>query len=162
MIEEEEVDVPVVTTIDTDSAMDTDKEPVEAGDAKFDGTENSAGTENGGASEQKPIEMDVEPPKVCWKRYWRFVCVVWFNCSCYRPFVQKDVAKKKKSKRKDIAVNESVVGGVPQADLQTAIEKEYEMALQDRIMEETKDKKNAVESYVYDMRNKVEDFLLSN
>lgn len=130
MIEEEEVDVPVVTTIDTDSAMDTDKEPVEAGDAKFDGTENSAGTENGGASEQKPIEMDVEPPK-------------------------KDVAKKKKSKRKDIAVNESVVGGVPQADLQTAIEKEYEMALQDRIMEETKDKKNAVESYVYDMRNKL-------
>jgi heat shock protein 4 len=29
------------------------------------------------------------------------------------------------------------------------------MALQDRVMEETKDKKNAVESYVYDMRNKV-------
>jgi hypothetical protein len=29
------------------------------------------------------------------------------------------------------------------------------MALQDRVMEETKDKKNAVEAYVYDMRNKV-------
>lgn len=36
-----------------------------------------------------------------------------------------------------------------------AIEKEYEMALQDRVMEETKDKKNAVESYVYAMRDKV-------
>ena len=29
------------------------------------------------------------------------------------------------------------------------------MALQDRVMEETKEKKNAVEAYVYDMRNKV-------
>ena len=29
------------------------------------------------------------------------------------------------------------------------------MALQDRVMEETKDKKNVVEAYVYDMRNKV-------
>ena len=41
------------------------------------------------------------------------------------------------------------------ADLQKAVEKEYEMALQDRVMEETKEKKNAVEAYVYDMRNKV-------
>ncbi|XP_075665255.1 heat shock 70 kDa protein 15-like [Castanea sativa] len=31
------------------------------------------------------------------------------------------------------------------------------MALQDRIMEETKDRKNAVEAYVYDMRNKLSD-----
>ncbi|XP_041990561.1 heat shock 70 kDa protein 15-like [Salvia splendens] len=35
--------------------------------------------------------------------------------------------------------------------------KEFEMALQDRVMEETKDKKNAVEAYVYDMRNKLHD-----
>lgn len=40
-------------------------------------------------------------------------------------------------------------------DLQKAVEKECEMALQDHVMEETKDKKNAVEAYVYDMRNKV-------
>ncbi|KAL2538351.1 heat shock 70 kDa protein 15-like [Forsythia ovata] len=40
------------------------------------------------------------------------------------------------------------------ADVQKAVEKEFEMALQDRVMEETKDKKNAVEAYVYDMRNK--------
>jgi hypothetical protein len=44
---------------------------------------------------------------------------------------------------------------LPAAELQKAVEKEYEMALQDRIMEETKEKKNAVEAYVYDMRNKV-------
>lgn len=131
MIEEEETDVPVTTSKDSDSAiMETDKGPVadglgDAGDAK-----PSAGPENGASTEQKATEMDVDPPK-------------------------KDAAKKKKSKRKDIPINEQVVGGVTQGDLQKAIEKEYEMALQDRIMEETKDKKNAVESYVYDMRNKL-------
>lgn len=45
-------------------------------------------------------------------------------------------------------------------DVQKAVEKEFEMALQDRVMEETKDKKNAVEAYVYDMRNKVFYFTL--
>ncbi|KAM4082659.1 hypothetical protein ACJW30_11G192400 [Castanea mollissima] len=43
------------------------------------------------------------------------------------------------------------------ADLQKAVEKEFEMALQDRVTEETKDRKNAVEAYVYDMRNKLSD-----
>ena len=70
-------------------------------------------------------------------------------------FLQKETPKKKKIIRTDVAVNEAVVGGLPQADLEKCIEKEYEMALQDRVMEETKDKKNAVEAYVYDMRNKV-------
>lgn len=46
-------------------------------------------------------------------------------------------------------------GGLPAAEVQKAVEKEFEMALQDRVMEETKDKKNAVEAYVYEMRNKV-------
>ena len=64
--------------------------------------------------------------------------------------------KKKKAKRADVPVHEVVLGGLPQAELQKAVEKEYEMALQDRVMEETKDKKNAVEAYVYDMRNKVQ------
>ena len=36
------------------------------------------------------------------------------------------------------------------------------MALQDRVMEETKDRKNAVEAYVYDMRNKVRIAVLKN
>jgi len=50
-----------------------------------------------------------------------------------------------------------VYGGLAATDLQKAVEKEFEMALQDRVMEETKDKKNAVEAYVYDMRNKLHD-----
>ena len=48
-----------------------------------------------------------------------------------------------------------VYGALGAAELNKAVEKEYEMALQDRVMEETKEKKNAVEAYVYDMRNKV-------
>ncbi len=69
--------------------------------------------------------------------------------------LQVEVVKKKKTKRTDVPVNEVVAGGLPHAELQKAVEKEYEMALQDRVMEETKEKKNAVEAYVYDMRNKV-------
>jgi heat shock protein 4 len=50
---------------------------------------------------------------------------------------------------------ELVYGAMGPDELQKAVEKEFEMALQDRVMEETKEKKNAVEAYVYDMRNKV-------
>ncbi|KAI3902655.1 hypothetical protein MKW92_030236 [Papaver armeniacum] len=42
-------------------------------------------------------------------------------------------------------------------DTSKATEKEFEIALQIRVMEETKDKKNDVEAYVYDMRNKLND-----
>lgn len=66
---------------------------------------------------------------------------------------QANVAKK--VKKTLVPVSEHVYGGMVPTDLQKAMEKELEMALQDRVMEETKDKKNAVEAYVYDMRNKV-------
>uniref|UniRef100_A0A7N0TRT0 Uncharacterized protein n=1 Tax=Kalanchoe fedtschenkoi TaxID=63787 RepID=A0A7N0TRT0_KALFE len=66
-------------------------------------------------------------------------------------------APKKKVKKTNIPIVELVYGGLPSGDLQKAVEKEFEMALQDRVMEETKDKKNAVEAYVYDMRNKLYD-----
>lgn len=58
-------------------------------------------------------------------------------------------------KKTNVPVAELVYGAMLSGDVQKAIEKEFEMALQDRVMEETKDKKNAVEAYVYDMRNKV-------
>ncbi|KAJ4789187.1 hypothetical protein LUZ62_040433 [Rhynchospora pubera] len=56
-----------------------------------------------------------------------------------------------------IPVSELVHGGMTSGNLQKAIEQELEMALQDRIIEETKEKKNAVEAYIYDMRNKLSD-----
>ncbi|CAM8949909.1 unnamed protein product [Rhodiola kirilowii] len=69
----------------------------------------------------------------------------------------KAQAPKKKIKKTNVPIVELVYGGLPSGDLQKAVEKEFEMALQDRVMEETKDKKNAVEAYVYDMRNKLYD-----
>eukprot|EP00271_Cylindrocystis_brebissonii_P009668 TRINITY_DN2471_c0_g1_i1.p1 TRINITY_DN2471_c0_g1~~TRINITY_DN2471_c0_g1_i1.p1 ORF type:complete len:840 (+),score=205.94 TRINITY_DN2471_c0_g1_i1:111-2630(+) len=69
------------------------------------------------------------------------------------------VEKKKKMKRTEIPIQSMIGGGLSAADLQQAVEKEYELALQDRVMEETKDKKNSVEAYVYDMRNKLYDKL---
>ncbi|KAL6996498.1 hypothetical protein U1Q18_006630 [Sarracenia purpurea var. burkii] len=64
---------------------------------------------------------------------------------------------KKKVKKFNVPVSEFVYGGMAPVDVQKAVEKEFEMALQDRVMEETKDKKNTVEAYVYDMRNKLND-----
>lgn len=64
-------------------------------------------------------------------------------------------ATKKKVKKTNVPVVELVYGGMLPVDVQKDVEKEFEMALQDRVMEETKEKKNAVEAYVYDMRNKV-------
>lgn len=55
----------------------------------------------------------------------------------------------------NVPVSELVYGALEAVELEKAVEREYEMALQDRVMEETKEKKNAVEAYVYDMRNKV-------
>lgn len=66
------------------------------------------------------------------------------------------VPSKKKIKKISIPVSEKVYDAMSAANLEKAKEEEYKMAFQDRVMEETKDKKNAVEAYVYDMRNKVE------
>jgi heat shock protein 4 len=66
------------------------------------------------------------------------------------------VEKKKKVKKTDVNVV-SVVGGLPSQVLETFVAEEYEMALQDRVMEETKERKNAVEEYVYRMRSQIAD-----
>ena len=68
-------------------------------------------------------------------------------------------AVKIKVKKTNVPVSELVYGGLSQEAVQKATEKEFEMALQDRVMEETKDRKNEVEAYVYDMRNKVCDIV---
>lgn len=59
------------------------------------------------------------------------------------------------TRRLEILVSESIYGGMTEAELSDAQEKETQLAQQDRAMEQTKYKKNALESYVYDMRNKV-------
>ncbi|KAM7471738.1 hypothetical protein LguiA_009921 [Lonicera macranthoides] len=142
LLEEEEVEVPVAKELAKEaSKMDMDEAPTEGAppttsesdvnmhDAKgaTDAPEANNGVPDSG---DKPASMETDT---------------------------KVEAPKKKVKKTNIPVTELVYGGMSPADVQKAVEKEFEMALQDRVMEETKDKKNAVEAYVYDMRNKLHD-----
>jgi len=70
----------------------------------------------------------------------------------------KEEKKTKKVKKTDVPVK-SFVGGLPHDVLERYTNEEYDMALQDKVMEETKERKNAVEAYVYSMRSKVDDEL---
>ncbi|KAL0696539.1 hypothetical protein Bca4012_063719 [Brassica carinata] len=128
LLEEEEVEVPVTAEqVDTDKA--SGESDVNMQDAKE--TSDAAGTDNGvPESADKPVQMETD---------------------------SKAEAPKKKVKKTNVPLSELVYGALQSVDVQKAVEKEYEMALQDRVMEETKDRKNAVESYVYDMRNKLSD-----
>jgi heat shock protein 4 len=144
MIEEEETEVPVSTTnlnevpkeatkMETDESQNdaaTDGADVNMQDSKPEADAGAAapGSENGAPeSDEKHVQMETETK----------------------------VESKKKVKKTNVPVQEIVYGALPAEELQKACEKEFEMALQDRIMEETKDKKNALEAYVYEMRNKL-------
>lgn len=71
-------------------------------------------------------------------------------------FEQNDGKRKRKVvKRLDIPVSEHVYGGMENTALLEAQKKELQLLQQDLKMEHTKDKKNALESYVYEMRDKV-------
>ncbi|MED6111330.1 hypothetical protein PIB30_051432 [Stylosanthes scabra] len=153
LIEEEEIEIPVSkesageeTKMETDEAAaaaaaadgpappsSTDND-VNMQDAKAttdaNETTGAAAGENGVPEADKPVQMETD---------------------------NKVEAPKKKVKKTNIPVAEVVYGALAPVDVQKAVEKEFEMALQDRVMEETKDKKNAVEAYVYDMRNKLND-----
>ncbi|KAM0899959.1 hypothetical protein ACQ4PT_020965 [Festuca glaucescens] len=130
MLEEEEVEVPVSATSEVPkdaTKMDTDDvTDVNMQESKVP-SDTAEGADGAQVSEEKsvPMETDVKSPS------------------------------KKKVKKANVPVAELVYGAMGPDELQKAVEKEFEMALQDRVMEETKEKKNAVEAYVYDMRNKL-------
>ncbi|GAV72932.1 HSP70 domain-containing protein [Cephalotus follicularis] len=65
------------------------------------------------------------------------------------------VVKDKASRRLYIPISENIYGGMTKDELIEAQEKELHLAQQDRTIEQTKEKKNALESYVYEMRNKL-------
>ncbi|KAI4325286.1 hypothetical protein MLD38_030698 [Melastoma candidum] len=142
LLEEEEVDIPVTKedasqmeteeTLGAAAASSTDadanmQDPKGTGEAGADTSNVENGVPDSG---DKPVQMETET---------------------------KAEASKRKVKKTNLPVTELIYGGLSRGDLQAAIEKEFEMALQDRVMEETKDKKNAVEAYVYEMRNKLND-----
>ncbi|GAA0150746.1 Hsp70 family chaperone [Lithospermum erythrorhizon] len=139
LLEEEEVEVPVEKEPTEEPAkMETGDAPADA--SPPNGTEadvsmqdaKASASENGvqESGNDNPVQMETD---------------------------SKVEAPKKKVKKTNVPLSEVVYGAMLPVDLQKAVEKEFEMALQDRVMEETKDKKNAVESYVYDMRNKLYD-----
>ena len=73
----------------------------------------------------------------------------------YSFLVQADEMRKRKVQRQDIPVSESVYGGITRTELSQAQEKELLLTQQDIKMEQTKEKKNFLESYVYETRSKV-------
>ncbi|KAL6897865.1 hypothetical protein ACP4OV_006824 [Aristida adscensionis] len=144
MLEEDDVEVPVssanevpkdATKMDTDDAP---SDPASGTDVNMQEPKSTADTaesanvsENGAQNpEEKSVPMETD---------------------------KKAEQSKKKVKKTNVPVHELVYGALAAAELEKAVEKEYEMALQDRVMEETKEKKNAVEAYVYDTRNKLYD-----
>ncbi|KAJ1685412.1 hypothetical protein LUZ63_016802 [Rhynchospora breviuscula] len=144
MIEEEETEVPVTPNLNEvpkeAAKMETDESQNDAppaGDVNMqdskpesDAGAAASGSENGVTeSDEKPVQMETD----------------------------SKAESKKKVKKTNVPVKEVVYGALPAEELQKACEKEFDMALQDRVMEETKDKKNALEAYVYDMRNKLHD-----
>ncbi|KAL9678679.1 hypothetical protein QQ045_016528 [Rhodiola kirilowii] len=66
-----------------------------------------------------------------------------------------DDTRKGGSRRIFIPVTEYVYGGMTKTELSEAQGTEQKLCQQDRVMEQTKNRKNALESYVYDMRNKL-------
>ncbi|KAJ8466227.1 hypothetical protein OPV22_028779 [Ensete ventricosum] len=57
--------------------------------------------------------------------------------------------------RHELLITETVYGGTTKEWLLEAQEQEKWLAYQDKLMEQTKDKKNALEAYVYEIRNKL-------
>ncbi|XP_061339759.1 heat shock 70 kDa protein 16-like isoform X2 [Gastrolobium bilobum] len=69
--------------------------------------------------------------------------------------------KDKANRRLHVPVNENIYGGMAKAEILEAFQKELQLAQQDRTVERTKERKNTLESYVYEMRSKAfEDFVL--
>lgn len=63
--------------------------------------------------------------------------------------------KETPSRKHEIPVDVIIGGGLSKTQLLAAQEEEQQLANQDKLMEQTKDKKNALESYVYEIRNKL-------
>ena len=63
--------------------------------------------------------------------------------------------KSKFVKRLDIPVSESVFGGIAKVKLSEAEKIEHQLVQPELKMEHAKEMKNALESYVYEMRDKV-------
>jgi len=71
---------------------------------------------------------------------------------------EKDTKTKKKVKRTDVPVSQQS-SALDSKALNEMTESENKMASDDRLSQETAERKNAVETYIYDMRSKISDSL---
>jgi len=131
LIEEEEVEYPITSTavMETEKRKDGGNMPNPSADAAMNNAVNGHADPTGSTSPAADHSQG--------------------------ELTKREVVKKRRLRRMAIPVAVNILGGLSQPEIQKAIDKEYNLAYQDKIMEETKDKKNAVESYVYDMRNKL-------
>jgi len=68
--------------------------------------------------------------------------------------------KKKKVKRTELVIA-PLIASIPEKELNSLTDEEAKMVASDKLATETAEKKNAVESYVYNMRGKLQDSLSS-
>jgi hypothetical protein len=71
------------------------------------------------------------------------------------PAAPAAVEKKKRTKKTPLVVNSTNVAGFSTKDINDLFEKECQMAAADKLQEDTNEAKNALESYIYDLRNKL-------
>ncbi|KAG9454052.1 hypothetical protein H6P81_006956 [Aristolochia fimbriata] len=72
-----------------------------------------------------------------------------------------DGMQRGRNRRLEIPVSETIFGSMSKAEVSEALEKELQLAYQDRMMERTKDKRNALEAFIYETRNKLFDIYRS-
>lgn len=70
----------------------------------------------------------------------------------------KDAPAKKRFKKTELVV-ETVLPGLNDNDIKLALELEKNMAYEDKLIEETADKRNELESFIYTMRDKIDGVL---
>ena len=69
---------------------------------------------------------------------------------------QKTRKVKKQVRKGDLPVV-SGTASLDQASKDAAMEKEYQMFVEDKLVADTEDKKNELESYIYELRGKIDD-----
>lgn len=77
--------------------------------------------------------------------------------------LQADGTRKDNANRRlHVPVSENIYGAMTKAEISEAQEKELQLADQDKTIEQIKDRKNLLESYIYETRSKVHTQYLYN
>lgn len=120
-----------------------DEQPAADGDIRSNGP-----SEDGAPAEATPMETDQQEAAAAAAP----------EPTPAAPQEVEDIIKKKRTRKSNVTFT-SQTAGMQTEQLQALYEKECSMALQDRVQEQTNEAKNALEAYVYSLRNKMHDAL---